>query len=1382
MLKENGTLIGEDFVRFIEADDADISNYPSVFNTYLDKMIVATIAESIRTSLKHRGLHGRHMLKEISLQYGQMTTKDLTNYSIDMWTKISADNINELEKMNLMAKFFKLINKQPQNVQQALFLIIAINDPKFNKEYFEDHKDIDIKKLERFIINQSSAYNSANEKQPVSSAFAIQPQPPKQQYSNQKRAKGTDPSWGIQCGNCFGLSHMRYQCPSPMREGHIPDLEDKLMFFKRRSHFQFKRPKYSNPIHGKSVITKESQTPPEPSFDPENFSFNTDNNNDSHIESNNDIGDIMGWSTVVSNDDKQNSTSLFFDTGATAHIINNLQLLHEYQPINHEKYVITANRTKVPILGTGMIKLKTKKGIISLPNCFFCPNIHMNLLSPKSLVTNKHELKLNKDGLHHSNMGLIGKFSKADGGLIKCILPTLNVSPSESEVANLLQVSLQSNEVLHPTINAVTIENFHSAVGHPSPTTTRSMMKTFDIKCSDDGSNCIPCKLGKAVIKSPKISPLPSPPSTQPLELIFADLHGPTTMIGLRDERYFLAIEDDFTKFRFVVPIQSKRDTIQHIISFVEESEKFFLNRGNFKVKNFRSDNGGEFRNNILASYFTKKSINHQTINAHIHHENGSIERLIRTIKTIATVILNESNLPATFWPMAVSFSAFVSNRRPSKAINGKIPYEMWTKSKVNPKIFKPFGCKAYATIPIGKPSFSPQAIECILVGFASNKKSYILYDPNANKLFYSSQVRFQTNVFPASSIQFPQPLRIPPRITGITPSLLPNSTISIPPTNIEKATTYIESNVETVNHVADVHAAHLHSLTLPSQHGEEEIYTVVLSTQIQQSKKIKTNNGVGNKINELDHTDSPVLLNEANTVIPIVESNTPKSYNQAMKSDQCEKWKEAMDKEYGSILSNKTWKLVPPPNNAQIINTKWVYTIKPNNTYKARLVCLGNQQKEGVNFAEIFAPVIRSESIKLLFALAAKTGRIVHSIDISTAFLNADISEDVFISQPQGYVVKGKESMVCKLQKSLYGLRQSPLLWNKTLDRIVQSEGFTRLGGDLGIYTNENNQTYLGIYVDDIIIISKDETKINEVKEMFRRHFKITDNGRTSKFLGINVYQSSGQIKLGLADYIKNMIKDFQFTKSEVNPIATPAETSYDLFKQDDKTDYSCDATKYRSLVGKLLFAASTVRFDISYAVGVLSRFMKDPKEKHMKAAIRVVRYLNGTFDYGLCYSKVGELQVYADSDWASIPSDRKSITGYIVTYAGAPISWKSKKQPTVALSTMESEFMALTAAIKETMWLLQLFENFDVIVRLPITIYEDNTSCQKLAQNPVFHDRSKHIDLKYKFTKQHIEEGRIKIESIKSENNVADIMTKPLPKHLFKTLRSLSGMNTVG
>lgn len=284
-------------------------------------------------------------------------------------------------------------------------------------------------------------------------------------------------------------------------------------------------------------------------------------------------------------------------------------------------------------------------------------------------------------------------------------------------------------------------------------------------------------------------------------------------------------------------------------------------------------------------------------------------------------------------------------------------------------------------------------------------------------------------------------------------------------------------------------------------------------------------------------------------------------------------------------------------------------------------------------------------------------------------------------------------------------------------------------------------------------------------------------DLGVAKKFLGINIEQRADGISICLNNYIGKVLEEFNM--SDANSVATPAIVGQDLHKTDDSP--KCDASNYRSLVGKLLFAATTVRTDISYVVGMLSRYLSKPTEKHMKCAKHVLRYLKGTQDVGHNYKRDSRLLIYCDSDWGSDSSDRKSITGYIVQYGGAPISWKSKKQPTVALSTTEAEYLALTEAIKEAMWMAQLFKQLNIPLTLPIPVYEDNNSCILLAEHPVFHQRTKHIDIRYHFIREHIIQDEIKLCQIDTNYQIADMLTKALNKLKFTNLRGLAGMTNI-
>ena len=267
----------------------------------------------------------------------------------------------------------------------------------------------------------------------------------------------------------------------------------------------------------------------------------------------------------------------------------------------------------------------------------------------------------------------------------------------------------------------------------------------------------------------------------------------------------------------------------------------------------------------------------------------------------------------------------------------------------------------------------------------------------------------------------------------------------------------------------------------------------------------------------------------------------------------------------------------------------------------------------------------------------------------------------------------------------------------------------------------------------------------------------------------------------MSLKDYIGSMLKEFGM--ENCNPDKTPTIAGQELTLVDNSAE-DCDATAYRSLVGKLLFAANTVRSDISYIVGVLSRYLKEPKEVHYKAAKRVLRYLKGTKDLGIRYeagnNDNGELLGYCDADWAGDKSDRKSTTGFVFKYANGAITWRSKKQATVALSTAEAEYMSLSEGVKEALWLMQVFKEFGINTG-PVRMFDDNQGCIEMAKHPAFHHRTKHIDIRTHFIRDHIGSGSINLEYLSTGVMIADMFTKGLAAPQFLELRRLCGMETL-
>ncbi|KAF5094301.1 hypothetical protein DV451_005044 [Geotrichum candidum] len=510
-------------------------------------------------------------------------------------------------------------------------------------------------------------------------------------------------------------------------------------------------------------------------------------------------------------------------------------------------------------------------------------------------------------------------------------------------------------------------------------------------------------------------------------------------------------------------------------------------------------------------------------------------------------------------------------------------------------------------------------------------------------------------------------------------------------------------------------------------------------------------------------------------------------TYGNAMASPDADYWRQACQSEIDSLMLNNTWTLVKSPPGRKAIGSKWVFKVKENvdgsiDRYKARLVAQGFSQIEGIDYNETFAPVVRYETVRLLFAISAQFQMLVHHMDVTTAFLNGDLSEEIYMKQPKGFEEKGHEDLVCKLNKSLYGLKQAPSCWNEKIGSVLTSLGFSRNESDYGLYSEGSGRDliFLALYVDDLLIAGANPAQVDTVKGKLASVFKMKDLGPASYFLGMRINQTKDFITLDVSKYVTDTLKHFGMSDSKSAPTPLPS-THLSEFKDSDP---DADATLFRSIVGKLIYAANCARPDLATAVGFLSRHMKAPKAIHLNAAKHTLRYLAGTVDLGITYRRQNKFELvgYADADWGSDSKDRISISGYLFKLSGGPLTWACRKQKTVAGSSSEAEYVALSEAAKECVWLLQITSEMKIDIPKPVTIHEDNQGCIAIAQNSVHHQRTKNMDIKYHISRQLAREGVIHIEYLRTEVMIADMFTKSLDRVKFRELRDLLGMAHLG
>jgi hypothetical protein len=417
-------------------------------------------------------------------------------------------------------------------------------------------------------------------------------------------------------------------------------------------------------------------------------------------------------------------------------------------------------------------------------------------------------------------------------------------------------------------------------------------------------------------------------------------------------------------------------------------------------------------------------------------------------------------------------------------------------------------------------------------------------------------------------------------------------------------------------------------------------------------------------------------------------------------------------------------------------------------------------------------------ETIKLILAVAAQLGWQVHHLDVKSAFLNGELQEEVYVSQPPGFEKKEQYNKVLKLHKALYGLRQAPRAWNVKLHKTLTDLGFEQCPQEHAVYkrNTEKESLLVGVYVDDLIVTGTSVSGINQFKEQMKTMFSMSDLGLLNYYLGIEVRQSSDGISLCQSSYAEKLLE--KSGMKGCNSVQTPMEARLHLSKESKSP--GIDATQYRSMVGSLRYLIHT-RPDITYSVGIVSRFMESPTSEHLAAVKHILRYVSGTLNLGVKYRRGEEnlcLTGFSDSDMAGDIDDRKSTSGILFYLGTSPVTWVTQKQKVVALSSCEAEYMAGAAAACQGIWLGRLLSELLGVDFETVILKIDNQSAISLCKNPVFHERSKHIEVRYHFIREKVEEGIVAVEHVGTNHQLADILTKPLARVKFQEMREKIGV----
>lgn len=510
-----------------------------------------------------------------------------------------------------------------------------------------------------------------------------------------------------------------------------------------------------------------------------------------------------------------------------------------------------------------------------------------------------------------------------------------------------------------------------------------------------------------------------------------------------------------------------------------------------------------------------------------------------------------------------------------------------------------------------------------------------------------------------------------------------------------------------------------------------------------------------------------------------------PQTYQEAVTGPDAREWILAIIKHLEDLQAAGTWRVSDVPAGRRLVSCKWVFKIKYNpdgtiDKYKARLVARGFTQVENIDFQETFAPTMRFESLRLLFAIAILYGLMIHQLDVDNAYLNSDLWDEIYMVFPEGLTItpnmKGK---ALQLLKGLFGLKQSARIWNEKFEAAVKKIGFKSISSDKCIYirVTDNEIAILGLYVDDILILTKTAKLMNQVKDQIKSAFQVKDSGEVKRILGIQAHRTDNELTLDQSQYVKKLLQEYGM--EDCKPVATPIDghESLDPARPDEERT---DQHAYQKRVGSLMYLMTGTRPDLAFAVSKLSQFCHDPTVRHANALNRVLRYVSGTVNHGLCFRSEGSPVIYSDSAYGDDKNDRKSTYGHALLYGQAACTWTSKKQRGVATSTTEAEYVALTEAAKTIVWTTRWLQ--EVLQRDlpngPIRLLGDNKGSLALVKNPEHHQRTKHIDIQYHYVRQVYEDGLLQADYVPTSDQAADILTKPLTTQPFQHCRELLGV----
>ena len=960
------------------------------------------------------------------------------------------------------------------------------------------------------------------------------------------------------------------------------------------------------------------------------------------------------------------------DSGASNHMSNKLTNLYNFRPCSSSTFVSVADGKDVPVQGKGKTKLVSKT-IES--EVLYVPSFPVQLLSVQQLTST-----LNCDVLFTSDKVLfqdrITKKTIGEGFQ----LHGLFYFSSDDRLCKGFQASFSST-------NKHSL--WHQRLGHPS----ESVFNKIHPSLPKGTDGCDICHYSKSTRLPFNLS---LSKSSEMFELVHSDVWGPFSL-SIDGFKYFVTFIDDFSKVTWVYLLKSKSEVFECFKDF----HRLVITHFSAHIKTLRTDNGTEYTSHNMKNYLISHGIVHQTSCVNTPQQNGVAERKNRDLLEKTRAIMMQMNVPKHFWSYGVLTATYLINRLPSRVLDFLCPLEVLQQKKPDLSHLKVFGCTCFVHLSATqrRDKLDPRAVKCVFLGYSQTQKGYRCYDTTAKRLFVSRDVQFvETSPIFENSNQGEI-------LSDFVP--LPEVAANIEQQSIAPTIQHpTEASVEsTINQVVQESAPNIdisEQTTLPRRNPPRERHPpakfrdyIAAAVRYPPEKFLSYQN---------------LSTSHLAYLTAISSVHEPKNFHEANSQPM---WRKSMDDELKALEETNTWNIVHLPPGKHVVGCRWVYRFKFNpdgsiERPKSRVVAQGFTQHFGVDYKETFAPVAKMSTVKVLLSVAANHGWSLSQMDVKNAFLHGELEEEVYMKIPPGHPLCGDPSRVCKLNKSIYGLKQSPRAWHAKLSSTLEDLGFTRSSADSSLYvqTGQTEKLMVLIYVDDLIITGSNADSIAALKKKLQGKFPVKDLGPLKYFLGIEVATSRKGLFLNQRKYTIDLLRDSNMLNSK------PANTPFDSKLQLDKLGDPLDSPNYyQKLVGKLIYLTIT-RPDISFAVSLVSQYMHAPTVVHLCMVKRILRYLKKTIGRGIVMRRNGHTDIigFSDSDWAGNTIDRRSTTGYCMFVGGNLVSWKSKKQPVVARSSAEAEYRAMAAASCEMVWLKNLLTDLGFSPTSPMKLFCDN------------------------------------------------------------------------